>query len=186
MDHCAVRIFCVFSRPVPPTQGDAFPAVSKIGNQSDCVGPRVFGGLPLAEQQCSTINDPGEGLNHKPPKFPSSDPSSRNRSVTYTQIVHTIKIVEITYDPAKNARNIQERSLSFDRAIDFDFHTALYRVDNRREYGETRIRALGILDGRLHALVFVEQATGIRVISFQKATRREIKRYESSKPSSDV
>ncbi len=132
MDHCAVRIFCVFSRPVPPTQGDAFPAVSKIGNQSECVGPRVFGGLPLAEQQCSTINDPGEGLNHKPPKFPSSDPSSRNRSVTYTQIVHTIKIVEITYDPAKNARNIQERSLSFDRAIDFDFHTALYRVNNPR------------------------------------------------------
>ncbi|WP_206743788.1 BrnT family toxin [Acidithiobacillus thiooxidans] len=100
--------------------------------------------------------------------------------------MHTIKIVEITSDPAKNARNIQERGLSFDRAIDFDFHTALYRADNRREYGETRIRTMGILDGRLHALVFVEQATGIRVISFRKANRREIKRYESSRPSSDV
>lgn len=94
--------------------------------------------------------------------------------------------MEITYDPAKNARNVQERGLSFDRAIDFDFHTALYRVDDRREYGETRIRAMGTLDGRLHALVFVEQATGIRVISFLKANRREIKRYESSRPSSEV
>jgi uncharacterized DUF497 family protein len=70
------------------------------------------------------------------------------------------------------------------RRIDFDFHTALYRVDDRREYGETRIRAMGTLDGRLHALVFVEQATGIRVISFRKANCREIKRYESSRPSS--
>ena len=106
--------------------------------------------------------------------------------MTHAQIVRTIKIMEITYDPAKNARNVQERGLSFDRAIDFDFHTALYRVDDRREYGETRIRAMGILDGRLHALVFVEQDTGIRVISFRKANRREIQRYESSRPSSDV
>lgn len=47
------------------------------------------------------------GLNHKPPKFPSSDPSARNGSVTYTQIVHTTKIMEITYDPTKNTCNIQ-------------------------------------------------------------------------------
>lgn len=106
--------------------------------------------------------------------------------MTHAQIVRTIKVMEITYDPAKNARNIQERGLSFDRAIDFDFHTALYRVDDRREYGETRIRAMGTLDGRLHALVFVEQDTGIRVISFRKANRREIQRYESSRPSSGV
>ncbi|MDA8176911.1 MULTISPECIES: BrnT family toxin [Acidithiobacillus] len=106
--------------------------------------------------------------------------------MTHAQIVRTIKAMEITYDPAKNARNVQECGLSFDRAIDFDFHTALYRVDDRREYGETRIRAMGTLNGRLHALVFVEQATGIRVISFRKANRREIKRYESSRPSSEV
>ena len=111
---------------------------------------------------------------------------SCDRRVTNAQIVRTIKVIEITYDPAKNARNIQERGLSFDRAIDFDFHTALYRVDDRREYGETRIRAMGNLDGRLHALVFVEQVTRIRVISFRKANRREIKRYESSRPSSGV
>ena len=109
-----------------------------------------------------------------------------DRRVTYVQIVRTIKAMEITYDPAKNAHNIQERGLSFDRAVDFDFHTALYRVDDRHEYGETRIRAMGKLDGRLYALVFVEQATGIRVISFRKANRREIKRYESSRHSSGV
>ncbi len=111
---------------------------------------------------------------------------SCDRRVTHAQIVRTIRVMEITYDPAKNARNIQERGLSFDRAVDFDFHTALYRVDDRREYGETRIRAMGTLDGRLHALAFVEQTAGIRVISFRKANHREIKRYESSRHSSGV
>ena len=81
---------------------------------------------------------------------------SYDRRVTHRQIVRTIKAMEITYDPAKNARNIQEPGLSFDRAVDFDFHTALYLVDDRREYGETRIRSMGTLDGRLHAPVFVE------------------------------
>ena len=64
--------------------------------------------------------------------------SSCDRRVTPVQIVRTIKAMESTYDPAKNARNIQERGLSFDRAVDFDFHTALYLVDDRHEYGETR------------------------------------------------
>jgi Transposase. len=28
MDHCAVRIFCVFSRLVPPTKDEVFPTVT--------------------------------------------------------------------------------------------------------------------------------------------------------------
>jgi uncharacterized DUF497 family protein len=85
----------------------------------------------------------------------------------------------IEFDPAKNARNIRERDLSFEHAVEFDFDTAPYTVDNRRDYGETRIRALGYLDQRLHALVFVETLQGIRIISFRKANPREVKRYES-------
>ena len=86
--------------------------------------------------------------------------------------------MEITYDPAKNARNIRERGLSFERAAEFDFETALFTIDNRREYGETRFHALGMLDNRLHALVFTETEKGIRLISFRKANTREVKRYE--------
>jgi uncharacterized DUF497 family protein len=46
--------------------------------------------------------------------------------------------VDITYDPAKNDRNIRERALSFDRVADFDFITALWSIDVRRDYGEAR------------------------------------------------
>ena len=87
--------------------------------------------------------------------------------------------MEITFDSAKNARNIELRSLSFDLVVDFEFETALFSPDQRRDYGEMRIRALGWLDKRLHALVFVETRHGIRVVSFRKANKREVIIYET-------
>jgi uncharacterized DUF497 family protein len=88
--------------------------------------------------------------------------------------------MEISFDPAKNLRNVRERGLSFERASEFDFESALFEADDRRDYGEVRIRAFGNLDGRLHVLVFVETHQGIRVISLRKANRREVKRYEQA------
>lgn len=88
--------------------------------------------------------------------------------------------MEITYGPAKNARNIKERGLSFDRAAEFDFETAFIVANMRRDYGEHRWRALGLLDGRVYALVFVETDNGIRVISFRKANPREVQKYEKA------
>ena len=46
--------------------------------------------------------------------------------------------MEIEYDPAKSERNIQERGLSFELAVDFDFDTAVIRPDTRQDYGEAR------------------------------------------------
>lgn len=87
--------------------------------------------------------------------------------------------MRIEFDPAKNEWNIRERGLSFERAAAFAFETAAITVDNRRNYGEARFRALGYLDGRLHALVFIGLPDGIRVISFRKANQREVTLYES-------
>ena len=39
--------------------------------------------------------------------------------------------------------------------------------------------ALGKLYGRVHMLVFSETPRGIRIISFRKANRREVKLYET-------
>lgn len=85
--------------------------------------------------------------------------------------------MQIEFDPAKDARNIRERGLSFQRVVDFDFETALYWADRRKEYGETRRIAMGYLDGRLHVLCYVRRAQTLRVISFRKANAREIARY---------
>jgi len=67
-----------------------------------------------------------------------------------------MRLMKIAFDPIKNARNIELRGLSFERVIDFEFESALFSPDQRRDYGEERIRTLGWLDKRLHALVFVE------------------------------
>ncbi len=93
------------------------------------------------------------------------------------QIVHTIKIVQISFDPEKNERNIRERNLPFAQAVDFDFNNALVEIDSRHAYGEKRYVALGHLRGRLHVLCFTETLEGIRVISFRKANEREVKRH---------
>jgi uncharacterized DUF497 family protein len=89
--------------------------------------------------------------------------------------------MKISYDPVKNSANIAVGRPSFDEVAQFDFQTAVFTVDNRRDYGETRYRGFGFLGQRLHALVFVETANGIRVVSFRKANDREVKRYEKAR-----
>jgi uncharacterized protein len=85
--------------------------------------------------------------------------------------------VRISYDPAKNERNIRDRGLSFDAVVDFEFEHALFLVDDRRQYGETRYVAIGMLNQRLHVLCFTETPDGIRVISLRKANAREVSRH---------
>jgi hypothetical protein len=57
--------------------------------------------------------------------------------------------VEITYHPTKDEKNIRERGLSFERATDFDFGTAVIAIDDRRDHGETRIAPLVVKIRRL-------------------------------------
>lgn len=85
--------------------------------------------------------------------------------------------MKLRYHPAKNERNVRERGLSFERVQDFDFETASFWEDVRKDYPETRYVALGYLDDRLHVLVFGETEDGIRVISFRKANEREGKKH---------
>lgn len=85
--------------------------------------------------------------------------------------------MKIEFDPGKNQKNINERGLSFADAVKFDFGTASFAIDTRREYGEVRHVATGYLGSRLHVLCFVETKDGIRVVSFRKANAREAKRY---------
>jgi len=88
--------------------------------------------------------------------------------------------MRIRYDSRKNARNIAERGLSFERAANFVWETASIAEDDRKDYPERRFVAVGYLDSRLHVLCFIPTGDGIRVISFRKANERERKRYEEA------
>jgi hypothetical protein len=87
-------------------------------------------------------------------------------------------MMRFTFDPAKNERNIADRGLSFELASELEWDTALTVEDTRRDYGETRLRVLALLHGRLHAVVVTPRKDELRVISFRKAKRKEEKLYE--------
>jgi uncharacterized DUF497 family protein len=93
--------------------------------------------------------------------------------------------MEITYDAAKNARNIAQRGLSFDMVAEFDFSTAQVYVDSRRDYGECRYIGIGYIGQRLHVVVFTETERGLRVISLRKANSREVQAYERHQETPD-
>jgi uncharacterized DUF497 family protein len=82
-----------------------------------------------------------------------------------------------TFDPEKSARNIAERGLSFDLVERFEWETARFVEDTRRDYGETRLQVLALLDGRLYAAVVTPRGEDLRVISLRKANIREVERY---------
>jgi hypothetical protein len=89
--------------------------------------------------------------------------------------------MDLEFDPRKSEVNVQNRGLSFSLVAEFDFETALFAIDDRHDYGESRFRALGFIGSRIHAMVFSETATGIRVISLRKANKREIQKYGQQK-----
>jgi hypothetical protein len=86
---------------------------------------------------------------------------------------------DTSFDPAKDERNVAERGISFAAAEAFEWNTALIAEDLRRDYGERRFLALGLIAGRLHAMVFTPRAGKVHVISLRKANTRETRRYEA-------
>jgi uncharacterized DUF497 family protein len=87
--------------------------------------------------------------------------------------------MKIEFDPVKNQRNIRERDLSFEKVHDLDWdETVLTFEDTRSEYPERRFVSMATLNGRLHVVCFTPIPGGIRVISFRKANKREVKLYE--------
>jgi uncharacterized DUF497 family protein len=86
--------------------------------------------------------------------------------------------VEIGYDPAKNARNIRERGLSFHDVATLDWSTVYRRPDRRRDYGETRMQAaVRGRDGKPYVVIYTMRGGMMWVISFRRAREREWRRY---------
>jgi uncharacterized DUF497 family protein len=87
--------------------------------------------------------------------------------------------MKIDFDPAKSEQNTKSRSLPFDKSVDFDWEAAIYYKNERVDYPETRIIAMGFLGLRLHVICFTPIEGGVRIISFRKANSREVRYYEA-------
>lgn len=51
-------------------------------------------------------------------------------------------------------------------------------VDDRYNYGETRYRAFGRIDGEGHSMVYTVRGDNRRLISFRRGHDKEMRRYE--------
>jgi uncharacterized DUF497 family protein len=83
------------------------------------------------------------------------------------------------WDPVKEEKNIRERGVDFAAASRIWGGPILEKIDDRRDYGETRISASGEVDGRLMVVVFTWRGTNRRIISARKANQREQRRFEA-------
>jgi len=59
-----------------------------------------------------------------------------------------------------------------------DLGIAAVDPDRRYAYGEERFQAFGLIDGRLHLLVFTMRGDVLRAISLRKANPKEVRRYD--------
>jgi len=85
--------------------------------------------------------------------------------------------MEIEYDIKKSNKNLKERGLSFELASNFEWNSAVYKIDFRQVEKELRINAIGYIGQRLFFITFTLRASFIRIISLRKANKREVAKY---------
>src|ERR1700674_3794228 len=73
--------------------------------------------------------------------------------------VYTLFLRQSALTLAKSERNVATRGISFELAAAFEWDTALIIEDTRQNYGEPRFQTLGLIEGRLHMLVFTPRET---------------------------
>ena len=85
--------------------------------------------------------------------------------------------MKITFDPAKRASTLRDRSLDFADAAEVFAGKALNIPDERRDYGEPWIVTVGSLRGRMVIVVWTPRGNGRHVFSMRKANDREKARF---------
>jgi uncharacterized protein len=88
--------------------------------------------------------------------------------------------LEFEWDPAKARANLVKHGVAFEAVRNFDWNLHVRTVDDRFNYSETRYKALGKIEGRVHALIFAANDNVFRLISLRKANSREVRFYEQN------
>lgn len=86
--------------------------------------------------------------------------------------------MQVICDAEKDAINLSKHGVSLMEAARMDWDDALIWQDTRRDYGETRMIALGVIDDRLFCAVYVVRKSARRIISLRKANQKEFDHYE--------
>jgi hypothetical protein len=87
--------------------------------------------------------------------------------------------MKLVWDEQKRADCLRERGLDFADAAQVLAGPTHRFVDQRSDYGEVRMVAVGYLHGRMMIVVFTDRINERRIISMRKANERDQKKYES-------
>lgn len=79
------------------------------------------------------------------------------------------------FDPAKEAANLSKHRISLSRWIELDIKITF--EDDRFDYGETRYRGYGFIDGIAYCFVFTIRDGEVRPISLRRAHTKEMRRH---------
>ena len=94
-------------------------------------------------------------------------------------------MTRFTWDPVKNARTLRERGFDFGYAIRIFAGPTLEWEDTRRDYGERRMVAIGLVQGVTLTVCYTDRGTSPefmerRIISVRRSTRHERQEYQET------
>jgi uncharacterized protein len=85
--------------------------------------------------------------------------------------------VEFDWDPAKHDKTRRDRGFGYAARI---FAGPTVEVmDQRRDYGEERIRAIGEIDGRAFVVIYTDRSKVRWIISAWKASGRDLRQWQN-------
>ena len=91
--------------------------------------------------------------------------------------------MQFEWDSAKSETNLSERGFDFAFAARIFEGRTVEADDQREDYGERRIIAVGVIDGVTLTLVYTDRTSGAdtvrRIISARKSNRHEKARYRN-------
>jgi uncharacterized protein len=83
------------------------------------------------------------------------------------------------WDEAKSARNLAERGFGFDYAARIFLGPTLEKADDRRDYGEVRMQAIGQAGDDVLFVAYTDRGAARHIISARLASRKERKLWHS-------
>lgn len=88
--------------------------------------------------------------------------------------------MEFEWDDSKNQSNIAKHGIDFIRAKEIFDGFMLETLDDRFDYGETRLLAIGEAGGLIIAVVYTLRGQAVRIISARKANGNERRAYHQA------
>lgn len=81
--------------------------------------------------------------------------------------------MEFDWRDAKSDRNREERGFGFDFAAQIFFGRVLTSIDDREDYGEVRVKAIGEIDGLVIVVNYADRDDVRWIIAARLANRKE-------------